>query len=75
MDDKAPRSVLEIHVETVFFQCSRAILRARLWAQDAQMDRASLPSVGTILEDLSRSEIDGKAYDRELPERLKTSIY
>jgi PPOX class probable FMN-dependent enzyme len=75
IDGKPPRSVLEIHVDTVFFQCSRAILRSRIWDASEQIPRASLPSLGTILQDLSRQQIDGEHYDRELPERLKTTIY
>jgi uncharacterized protein len=75
MDGKLPRSVLEIHVESVFIQCSRAILRSKLWDTSQQIDRGSLPSLGTILQDLSQSEINGEQYDKDLPERLKTSIY
>jgi PPOX class probable FMN-dependent enzyme len=75
MEGKLPRSVLRIEVETVFFQCSRAILRSRLWDPAAQLDRTALPSAGTILKDLSGGEIGGKQYDDELPERLKTTMY
>lgn len=75
IDGKPPRSVLEIRVESVFFQCSRAILRSRLWDAGQHVERSSLPSLGTILQDLSQQQIDGKHYDSELPERLKTTIY
>jgi uncharacterized protein len=75
IDGKLPRSVLVIKVEAVFFQCSRAILRSQLWNPACQIDRSALPSAGTILEDLSNAEIDGKKYDSTLPERLKTSMY
>ncbi|WPB72609.1 pyridoxamine 5'-phosphate oxidase family protein [Archangium violaceum] len=30
-EGKAPRSVLRITVETVYFQCCRALVRSRLW--------------------------------------------
>jgi PPOX class probable FMN-dependent enzyme len=72
---KAPVSVLVIHVEAVFFQCARALLRSRLWDADTQRPRSDLPSNGEILGALSRNAIDGAAYDRELPERLRTSLY
>jgi hypothetical protein len=75
VDDKLPRSVLEIHVESVFFQCSRAVLRSQLWQADQQVSRDSLPSLGTILAELSNGEIDGKKYDTELPDRIKATIY
>ncbi|GAB3471849.1 pyridoxamine 5'-phosphate oxidase family protein [Massilia terrae] len=72
---KAPRTVLRMRVETVFFQCSRAVLRSRLWDPNAQVDRASLPSAGTILAALSGGEVGGQQYDDELPARLKTTMY
>lgn len=75
IDGKAPRTVLKIEVEAVFFQCSRAILRSRLWDPAARIDRASLPSVGTILAALSREEIDGEKYDAGLAARLRDSMY
>jgi uncharacterized protein len=75
VDGKLPRTVLAVHVDTVFFQCSRAILRSRLWEADAKIERNVLPSLGRILEDLSKSSIDGGQYDRELPERLRTTMY
>jgi PPOX class probable FMN-dependent enzyme len=75
MDGKLPRSVLQIHVEAVFFQCSRAILRSRLWDDDQKISRSLLPSPGTILAGLSMGDIDGKQYDAELLDRLKTMMY
>lgn len=75
VDGKPPRSVLEIHVESVFFQCSRAIMRAGLWQAGLQIERGALPSTGAMLQDLSSGEIDGERYDHELPGRLKSTLY
>jgi PPOX class probable FMN-dependent enzyme len=75
IEGKLPNTVLKIEVEAVFFQCSRAILRSGLWKAEQQIERSALPSLGTILRDLSGSEIDGDKYDAELPQRLKVSIY
>jgi PPOX class probable FMN-dependent enzyme len=75
VDGKVPRSVLRIHVEQVFFQCSRALLRSRLWDPASRIDRTALPSNGTILGTLSGGKIDAGRYDSELAERLKTTIY
>lgn len=70
-----PKSLLRITVGSVFFQCSRAVLRAGLWQQDRQIDRDRLPSTGTILRSLSSADIDGDAYDRALPQRLADTLY
>ena len=75
VDGKAPRTVLRIHVEAAYFQCSRAIVRSRLWSAEAQRDRASLPSAGDILAALTDAGIDGDAYDRALPDRVKATLY
>lgn len=75
VDGKTPRTVLHITVDTVFFQCSRAVLRAGLWDASQQIQRASLPSAGAMLASLGSGRFDGEAYDRELPQRLKTTLY
>ncbi|MFB6327208.1 pyridoxamine 5'-phosphate oxidase family protein [Pantoea deleyi] len=73
VNHQQPRTVLRISVERVFFQCSRAIIRAGLWDADTQISRQALPSTGSILKQIA--EIDGDAYDKALPERLKNSLY
>jgi uncharacterized protein len=75
VDGKLPRSVIVVHVDTVFFQCSRAVWRAKLWDAEQQIDRKSLPSLGTIIADISQSRIDAAKYDDGLYERLKSSLY
>jgi len=72
---KAPRSVLVVHVETVFFQCARAIFRSGLWDSTKHIDRESLPSLGTIVADLTSGRFDGAEYDKGLYPRLKDSLY
>jgi PPOX class probable FMN-dependent enzyme len=72
---KSPKLVLVVAVETVFFQCSRALVRSKLWDPASQVAPGSLPTPGTILADISRQRLDGAAYDRELPERIRTTLY
>jgi PPOX class probable FMN-dependent enzyme len=75
MGDKLPRSVIVVEVDTVFFQCSKAIMRSKLWDASLHIDRKSLPSAGTILEDVSNSRIVADDYDKAAPERLKATMY
>ncbi|MDY8109890.1 pyridoxamine 5'-phosphate oxidase family protein [Fulvimarina sp. 2208YS6-2-32] len=70
-----PRSVLRISVSSVFFQCSRAVIRAGLWNKETQIERSMLPSPGSILRQLSAGEVDGEAYDDALPKRLAETLY
>ena len=73
--DKPPRTVLVIHIESVFFQCSRALIRSELWNSERHMPRSALPSTGQILAAVTHDRIDGETYDRELPPRLKATLY
>jgi PPOX class probable FMN-dependent enzyme len=75
VDGKQPRTVLRVHVDKVFFQCSRAVVRSRLWEAGAQIDRHALPSAGTILKDLSDGELGGQEYDDGLPARVRATMY
>ena len=43
IDGKAPKSVIAITVEAVYFQCARAILRSELWNPQKHVARGSLP--------------------------------
>ncbi len=72
---KLPRAVLIVHVETVYFQCGKAIIRSDLWNPDKRLPRSALPSTGTILKDVSAGRTGGEEYDRAYPERLKQTLY
>lgn len=73
--DKAPRSVLVIHIESVFFQCSRALIRSELWNPERHIPRSALPTTGQMLAAVTDQRIDGESYDRELPPRLRATLY
>ena len=76
---KPPRSVIVIHIETIYFQCTRAIMRAKLWDPASQIDPKSLPSAGDILSEqsIARNDdpFDGGAYDAEWPGRAAKSLW
>ncbi|WP_163267063.1 pyridoxamine 5'-phosphate oxidase family protein [Chelativorans alearense] len=75
IEEKAPRSVIVIRVESVYFQCARAIHRSKLWEREAQVEPALLPTPGDILGELSRGDIDGKSYDEEWPGRAAKTMW
>lgn len=75
VNGKLPRSVLIVHVESVYFHCSKAIMRSKLWDDATRIDRKSLPSTGAILAELSQGKAGGENYDREAPERNKAQLY
>ena len=75
VDGKPPQCVLAIRVETVFFQCARAIQRSQLWAALPTGAARAVPTPGAILSALTHSAFDGATYDRELPERQRRTLY
>jgi PPOX class probable FMN-dependent enzyme len=75
MDGKLPKCVLIVAVESVFFQCARAISRSRLWQPVDAEAAPRVPSPGAILEALSNAQIDGAQYDSGLRERQQNTLY
>ena len=75
VNGKLPRSVLIVHIESIYFHCSKAIVRSKLWHEETKIDRKSLPSTGTIIAELSQGRLGGETYDRELPERVQRELY
>ncbi len=73
--EKAPRSVIVMTVEAVYFQCARAIVRSELWNPEKHVDPKALPTPGQILADLTENRIGGKAYDAAWTPRAKETLW
>lgn len=71
VEGKAPRTVAIITVQAIYFQCARAVMRARLWEPQ---EAPCLPTPGQILAAMTADEV-GDAYDRAWPERAKASMW
>lgn len=70
---KAPRLVVAVAVEEAFFHCPKAIMRARLWDPDAQVDRSALPSGAEMVMDqlgLGKPQVS----DEAIIESYKTQL-
>ncbi|WP_370156600.1 pyridoxamine 5'-phosphate oxidase family protein [Ferrovibrio sp.] len=75
VDGRAPRSVIVIRTDAVYFQCARAVIRAGLWDAARHADVKALPTPGQILQSMSDSRIDGAAYDADWPARAAASMW
>ena len=75
VEGKAPRSVVVVHVDSVYFQCARAIVRSDLWNPDKHIAASCLPTPGQILATLSDSRAGGEEYDRAWPERARQTLW
>jgi PPOX class probable FMN-dependent enzyme len=75
IDGKAARSVTVVSVDSVYFQCARAIKRANLWDPGCHGLAEGLPTPGQMLARTSRGDIDGAAYDAEWPGRAAKTMW
>jgi PPOX class probable FMN-dependent enzyme len=75
VEGQAPRSVIVITVDTVYFQCARALVRSDLWNPAHHVEASSLPTPGQILARLSDDRVGGAAYDCAWPERARQTMW
>ena len=48
---RPPRAVLRIEVREAYFHCGKALMRSKLWSKEAQVTRASFPSISEVIHD------------------------
>jgi PPOX class probable FMN-dependent enzyme len=75
VEGRAPRTVIVMTVDEIYFQCARAIVRSDLWNPDKRVDPGSLPTPGQILADMSENRVGGEDYDRAWPERARQTLW
>jgi hypothetical protein len=75
MDGKAPRTVVVMTVEEIYFPV-RPRHRPRRSLEPGQAGRSKiLPTPGQILADMSDNTVGGEKYDREWPERARQTMW
>ena len=75
VDGKEPRSVIVIETKAIYFQCGRAIVRAKLWDAEAQVDPKSIPTPGQVLAYLSENKVGGQDYDEKWAGRAMETLW
>ena len=75
VEDKAPRSVIVLEIDELYFQCARAIIRSELWNPERHIDPATLPTPGQILASMTDNQVGGDSYDQAWPERAKQTMW
>jgi len=78
VDGRPARLVVIITVDEVFLQCSKALIRSRLWSEEAKVDRRQLPTLGRMIADV----VDAKAsaetvesYDDLIERNARDELY
>ena len=75
VNGKAPACVIVVTVERVYYQCTKAIIRSKLWDPARHVDRKSLPTTGTIIAALTEGRLGGEEHDRGQHERTLARLY
>ena len=75
VNGKLPCCVIVVTVERVFYQCTKAIVRSKLWDPARHVDRASLPTTGAILAAQTAGRLGGAEHDRGQLERTMAKLY
>jgi PPOX class probable FMN-dependent enzyme len=75
VNGQAPRSVVLIRVDAVYFQCARALLRSELWNPAKHVDPSTLPSAGEMIASMSSDRLGGAPYDNGWLERAKATLW
>lgn len=72
---KLPLSVIKVAVEAVYMHCAKAFIRSKLWDPEAQIDRASFPSLGKIIKDQLDLKLPTGALDIAIKASDKSKLY
>jgi len=74
VNGKEPVTVILVNIETVYFQCSSALLRSSLWAPETFIGKSDAPTAGEMIKG-AIPEFDAKTYDSELGSRKNETLY
>ena len=74
MQGKVPTSAIVVEIDTMYFQCARALKRAKLWDPETRLGPDDLPKAGELVQSVVR-EFDGAEYDGALQERQAKTLY
>jgi uncharacterized protein len=74
VDGHAPKSVIVVGIDAVYFQCARALVRSKLWDAASRVDPTRVPRPGEMLQSVT-ADFDAVGYDAGLAERQASTLY
>jgi len=83
VDGKVPRFGILVTVDEAFFHCAKAFRRSRLWDVNAQVPRATMPTLARMIMDQMAevanqekpAQAEVSAVDAEIEEDYRTQLY
>lgn len=75
VNGKPPITVLVVTVKTCYMHCAKAFIRSSLWKPATWPERASMPTLGTILCDQIKLAESATMLDRALDEAYSQTLW
>ncbi len=73
---KVPKTSILVAVEEVLFQCSKALVRSRLWEDDYRVERKSaMPPLGKIIKDQIGLQESAEELEDYVQKSIKDRMY
>jgi len=69
---KLPRSVLVMHIDEIYFQCAKALMRSGLWQGT---ERPDIPTAGDFLKAVTKGREGGADYDANYAARARAQFW
>lgn len=78
VDGRLPKLVVVVTVEEVFLQCSKALIRSKLWKEESRVDRKTMPTLGRMIADVVDAQSSAEtveSYDELINQNIKEELY
>jgi PPOX class probable FMN-dependent enzyme len=78
VNNRAPAVAILVETEEVFLHCSKALIRSRLWQEDAKVDRKVLPSLGRMIAEAADRQPTAASvadYDARIAKSIEEALY
>jgi hypothetical protein len=78
VDGRTPATTILVETQEVFLHCSKALIRSRLWQEDARVDRKVLPSLGRMIAEAAERNPAAATvadYDARIAKSVEEALY
>jgi len=75
INGKLPVCVILVTVDSIYYQCTKALIRSKLWDPASRIDRKTLPTTGTIVAANTGGRLGGPEHDKGQLERTMAKLY
>lgn len=74
-DNKLPSFAIIVEVKEVFMHCAKCMIRSKLWTNNGEIPKGSVPSLAKTLVDHAKLTITVKEMDDMIKDDEKTNLY